>query len=78
MVITILYHVLQAFLADHHKFPKFLHLQADNCARENKNRYVFSFLSALVELGIFEEITMDFLLVGHTGKQTIVDDKLVL
>ena len=35
--------------------------------RENKNRYVFSFLSALVQLGVFSSITMDFLLVGHTG-----------
>ena len=34
---------------------------------ENKNRYVFSFISALVDLGIFADASMDFLLVGHTG-----------
>ena len=67
MVITIIYHLLHAFLQDHKKFPKTLHLQTDNCGRENKNRYVFTFLSALVELGVFSTITMDFLLVGHTG-----------
>ena len=33
MVITILYHVLQAFLHDHKKFPKFLHINTDNCSR---------------------------------------------
>ena len=68
MVITVIYHLLQAFLLDHKKFPKYLHINTDNCGRENKNRFVFSYLSALVELGVFSEITMDFLIVGHTGK----------
>ena len=44
-------------------FPK------DNCWRENKNRFLFSFLSALVELDVFEEISCNFLLVGHTGNE---------
>ena len=68
MVITIIYHLLQAFLQCNKKFPRCLHVNTDNCGRENKNRYVFSFLSALVELGIFHEVTMDFLIVGHTGR----------
>ena len=71
MVITVIYHLLHAFLQDHKKFPKHLHLNTDNCGRENKNRYVFTFLSALVELGVFRSISMDFLLVGHTGKKAI-------
>lgn len=70
MIITIIYHLLQSFLLEHKKFPKYLHINADNCGRENKNRYVFTYLAALVELGIFSEITMDFLVVGHTGKNT--------
>ena len=37
--------------------------------RENKNRYLFSFLSVLLELRIFEEITFDYLIVGHTGNE---------
>ena len=68
MVISIIYHILQAVLKDHGKFPKHLHIFTDNCGRENKNRFVFSFLSALVELEVFADITMDFLLVGHTGR----------
>ena len=68
MVITVIYHLLHDFLKDHKKFPKHLHLNTDNCGRENKNRYVFTFLSALVQLGVFSSISMDFLLVGHTGK----------
>ena len=30
---------------------------------------MFAFLSALVELQVFEEITCNFLLVGHTGNE---------
>ena len=41
----------------------------DNCWRENKNRYVFSLLAALIELNVFEEISCNFLLVGHTGNE---------
>lgn len=36
--------------------PKKLYIQLDNCGRENKNQYVFAFLSLLVELGIFSEV----------------------
>ena len=35
--------------------------------RENKNKFVLAFLHSLVDLRIFDEITMDFLLPGHTG-----------
>lgn len=72
MVITVIYHLLQAFIQDHQRFPKHLHINTDNCGRENKNRYVFSFLSSLVQLEVFSSVTMDFLLVGHTGIHTIV------
>lgn len=41
-------------------------MQMDNCIRENKNRYVFSFAAMLVELGIVREVIIGFLLVGHT------------
>ena len=37
--------------------------------RENKNMYLFAFLSALVELNVFVDISVDFMLVGHTGNQ---------
>jgi hypothetical protein len=30
-------------------------------------RYVFAYLATLVREGIFEEATVDFLIVGHTG-----------
>ena len=41
-------------------------LQLDNAASDNKNRYLFMFLSLLTTLGIFNTIEVGFLLVGHT------------
>lgn len=49
--------------------PKVLYLQFDNCG-ENKNKYVFTYLSALVELNYFDEIYINFLIVGHTHNRT--------
>ena len=43
-----------------------LYVQLDNTTRENKNSTVFSYLSMLVERGIFKKIKVNFLLVGHT------------
>ena len=38
----------------------------DNCFRENKNKYLFGYLSYLVQCGIFNMIEVSFLPVGHT------------
>lgn len=46
--------------------PDILLLQFDNCFRENKNAYISSYLANLVERGVFKEIRMSFLPVGHT------------
>jgi hypothetical protein len=46
--------------------PKTLFIQMDNAAGENKNKYVFGFLSNLVAKGVFETIVVSFLPVGHT------------
>ncbi|CAB4033100.1 Hypothetical predicted protein, partial [Paramuricea clavata] len=46
--------------------PPVFHLQLDNCWRENKNRHVFTLLSLLVELSIFDKVKGNFLPVGHT------------
>lgn len=45
---------------------KNLLLQMDNCGGENKNQYMFAYLSLLVAKGVFETITVGFLMVGHT------------
>lgn len=43
-----------------------LHVQLDNCWKDNKSRHIKCFWSLLVGKGIFEEIQVSFLLVGHT------------
>jgi hypothetical protein len=46
--------------------PPVLNVQLDNACSDNKNRYVFSFFSLLVQKGVFREVCINFLLVGHT------------
>ena len=41
-------------------------LQLDNCAGENKNHYLFAYLSLLVAKGVFKTVHLGFLMVGHT------------
>ena len=46
--------------------PPILNVQMDNAASDNKNRFVFCFWSLLVAKGIFREVYVNFMLVGHT------------
>ena len=46
--------------------PRTLFLQADNCYRENKNRYMLAFCSLLVYLGVFDSVQFSLLPPGHT------------
>jgi hypothetical protein len=43
-----------------------LWLQFDNCYRENKNRWMLAYCCWLVELGIFLEVMISFMVEGHT------------
>ena len=42
-----------------------LNLQLDNALGDNKNRFVFAFCSLLTYLGVFQEVYINFLIVGH-------------
>ena len=55
LTITVLVNVLLEYSKDH-SLPETLHLQLDNTSRENKNRFVLGFCSALVELKIFKKV----------------------
>ena len=66
MIVSILFKILKETQSDLGKLPSVLHLSLDNCWRENKNRFVLSFLAALVQLDILSEVNLTFLLVGHT------------
>jgi hypothetical protein len=65
-VVTSIMGVLHAVHSTRNTLPPILCIQADNCARDNKNKFLFGLCAALVGLGYFEEVRMGFLLVGHT------------
>jgi hypothetical protein len=46
--------------------PPNLNVHMDNVAWDNKNWFVFCFWSLLVPKGIFREVYVNFMLVGHT------------
>jgi hypothetical protein len=46
--------------------PKRLYLQLNNSTKDNKNRFVMIFCSLLTARDIFKEVTVEFLVVGHT------------
>ena len=60
-VISMLHH----FLCTHNLGEANLHLHADNCCGQNKNRYVMQYLAWRVLTGLNKRITLS-LIVGHT------------
>lgn len=61
--------VLHRFLcqkASKGTLPSVLLVQADNCTRENKNRFVMAYFEMLVAMGVFRQVNVSFLPVGHT------------
>ena len=61
-IISMIHH----FLETHSLGEANLHLHADNCSGQNKNRYVMQYLAWRVLVGLNKEITLSFLIVGHT------------
>ena len=58
--------MLHHFFRHHSLGETTAHLHADNCAGQNKNRYMMSYLMWRVLTGLHKEITISFLPVGHT------------
>lgn len=56
LTITVLLQVLLQLNSRFQELPKCLYIQLDNTCRENKNKYVFAFLSLLIQLKIFEKV----------------------
>ncbi len=46
--------------------PHRFYVQFDNCTRENKNRFLLSYMESLVRWKLFKEVEVAFLPVGHT------------
>ena len=49
-----------------HPMPRRVFIQADNTCKENKNCYVLAALSYLVARCGFDEVQLNFMMVGHT------------
>ena len=61
-IISMLHHYME-----HHSLGESdLTLHADNCSGQNKNRYVMQYLAWRVMVGLNDNITVSFLIVGHT------------
>ena len=48
------------------RLPRVLYLQLDNCSKQNKSQYLIAYLGLLVAWGVFDEVILSFLPVGHT------------
>jgi hypothetical protein len=66
VTVELLQLVLTDLDRDGRGLPPVLFLQMDNCGSQNKNHYVFGYLAWLVSRGVFREIYVSFLPVGHT------------
>ena len=58
--------MLHHFLEHHSLGESDITLHADNCSGQNKNRYVMQYLAWRVMVGLSDNITVSFLIVGHT------------
>lgn len=46
--------------------PERAYFQFDNCPTQNKSKAMYGLMAALVGLGVFDEVHVNFLIVGHT------------
>ena len=61
LTVNTLVHILSECLPAMSKkrsLPEKLYIQLDNCVRENKNKFVLTFLALLVQIGIFKEVSV--------------------
>ena len=63
---TIIRTIVDLYGGELKKVPPILFLQLDNTSSTNKNNIQMVANAALVELGIFREVWISFLMVGHT------------
>lgn len=59
LIMNVLLEVLANMCSSGKPLPRVLYVQLDNCFRENKNKFVFSLCSLLVQRKIFQKVTAD-------------------
>ena len=60
--------ILKTLLENKDRLERVLFLQLDNCYRENKNKFLLSLASLLVEEKVFEEVRYFILLLSPSWK----------
>ena len=63
---SIVFDVLMFVKTKFGKLPRKMLVQSDNCSRDLKNQLVLAFYWVLVEYGVFEEVVVSHMPVGHT------------
>ena len=63
--IQVLHHILTD-QAKQGPLPEILKIQLDNTTKQNKGQYVFGYLDLMTEYGVFKDVKVSFLPVGHT------------
>ena len=66
VTIEVLQRTLRAYEESGKTLPPELYLQLDNTCKQNKSRFLMAYLGELVRAGVFREIYVSFLPVGHT------------
>jgi hypothetical protein len=66
VTIDTLHRVLVHLIKKNGSLPPKLYLQLDNTSKQCKGQWLFYYLAALVDHGVFEKIVTSFLPVGHT------------
>ena len=66
VTIQVLDRVLTAIKKKEGGLPPTLHLQLDNTTKQNKGKFLVAYLAMLVKNGVFREVYLNFLPVGHT------------
>ena len=66
ITIETLHRVIVDTWAREDALPRKLNLQLDNTSKQCKGKYLLGYLACLVEWGVFEEVELCFLPVGHT------------
>ena len=66
VTVEIMHQTLLKLRQEGKPLPKVLYVQLDNTVKDNKSKYVMSYLYLLVCVGVFDEIHVFFFQVGHT------------
>lgn len=64
--VEVMARLLSQMYQSHRGLPLGLHIQQDNTSRECKNQLILRFACKLVALGVFQWVTLAYLVTGHT------------